>query len=81
MLDFLRQKAYQRDLKSEQRSKDVKQTIIELTADGKNIDGLLAIYLKHGKIVVMQGGLNDDFEAGVMIRRAEYLINRDGLVR
>lgn len=81
ILDNLRQKAFQRNTSEDERNKAVKQTVMELASEAKDIDGLLVIFLKHGRIAVIEGGLNDDFEANVCIQRAQYLINRDGLVR
>jgi len=81
LFDIMRQKAYQRNISEGERKKAVKQTIMGIASEGKAIDGLLVIYVTQGRIAVMEGGLSDDFEANVMIQRAQYLINRDGLVR
>lgn len=81
VLDVFRRQTYQRAGGEDHRNKAVKQAIVQLMAEGKDIEGVLMIFLKEGKIYVMEGGLNDDFEAQVLIQRAEYLINRDGLVK
>jgi len=71
----------QRDIKLEEKRMEVKHNLMELVAEGNEIDGVLCIFSKHGQIVVMQGGLGDDFEAGVFLRRAEYLVNSQGLIK
>lgn len=80
LLDYVRRKSYQRSKTETERATNVRLCLIEMLSEGKEIDGVLVIFLKHGKICVTEGGLQDDFEAQVLIRRAEYLINRDGLI-
>lgn len=81
LLDSMRQKSYQRrQMMSKEVAKDIKETFMQLASEGEGIEGMLVIFMKHGKINVMEGGLHDDFEAQVFIQRAQYLINRDGLV-
>ncbi len=79
-LDFLRRQAYQRRSSDDERNRNVRSAIMQLAAEGPGIDGILAIFIKDGKIYVMEGGLQDDFEAQVMMQRAQYLINTHGLV-
>ena len=71
----------QRNVQLEAKRAEVKKQIMELVAEGIEIDGMVNIYSSHGKIYVMQAGLEDDFEVGVYLRRAEYLVNSQGLVK
>ena len=79
--DVIRRQTYQRLISDEARKKSIKKAIIQLAAEGKDIDGVLIIFLKKDKIYAMEGGLNDDFEAQALMQRVQYLINRDGLVK
>ena len=54
---------------------------MEVISEASDIDAFLIEFSSHGIITVMQGGLQDDFEAGVFLRRAEFLINLHGLVK
>jgi len=78
--DIFKRQPTQRDIPLEAKRAEVRKTIMELVSVASEIDGVLVLYLHDGKINVVQGGLNDDFEAGVFLCRAEYLINRSGLV-
>jgi len=72
--------AFQRKIANSERNKMVRLAIVQLTSEGPEIEGILAIFIKSGRIYVMEGGIQDDFEAQVLLQRAQYLINSQGLV-
>jgi len=71
----------QRDILLEEKKAEVKKRLMEVISEASDIDAFLIEFSSHGIITVMQGGLQDDFEAGVFLRRAEFLINLHGLVK
>lgn len=79
-LDTFKRKAFQRKAADVERNKNVRLAIVQLSSEGPEIDGILAIFIKNGRIYVMEGGLQDDFEAQVLVQRAQYLINNQGLI-
>jgi len=72
-------KSKQRDISSDQKRAEVKKSLINIMALASKIDAHLIIYSSEGALWVAGAGLEDDFEGLAFLRRAEYLINREGI--
>lgn len=79
-LDTFRRRNFQRKTIDDELNRKARQAIVQIASEGFEIEGILAIFIKHGRIYVMEGGLHDDFEAQVLLQRAQYLINDQGLI-
>ena len=79
-MDTFKRRVFQRKCPDAELNQRARTAIMQLASEGKDIEGVLVIFIKGGRIYVMEGGLHDDFEAQVMIQRAQYLINDQGLV-
>ena len=79
LMDIFKRQEKERDLPLELRKAEARKAIMNLLSEASHIDGVLLIYSADDTINTAQGGINDVFEAGVYLNRAQYLINRDGL--
>ena len=79
LMDLFKRQAQDRLLPIDKRKAEAKKALMNLLSDATDVDGILLIYSANNTIYVSQGGINDVFELGVYISRAQYLVNRDGL--